>query len=233
MWSGHMSKISLVMCVLSLTFLILLPCSVKASDVIDEVARIPSYRLEQAVLTIARAGLESAVKGDVRVQLEDLLDGFDEDIVKTLTSNSAGVFVTVVKENAVRACVGSIWARCGSLADEIYETAVMLATYDRRRAPISADELVELQFAVSIVGRLQSVNPYSSWSPVDFGLFVRSGDKTGVILPGEAKTHAKQLSWACSEAGISLSERFEAYRFQTVKLGCSLDLSLYRSINSR
>lgn len=69
MWSGHMSKISLVMCVLSLTFLILLPCSVKASDVIDEVARIPSYRLEQAVLTIARAGLESAVKGDVRVQL--------------------------------------------------------------------------------------------------------------------------------------------------------------------
>ena len=62
------------------------------------------------------------------------------------------------------------------------------------------------------------------WDPAAFGIFVRAGQRTGVILPGEALTHAKQLSWALAEAGIPEGSPYEAYRFQTVKFGASLEM---------
>jgi len=60
--------------------------------------------------------------------------------------------------------------------------------------PIEPWELPTCEYAVSIVGRLERVSPHEEWSPKTYGVFVRAGQKSGVILPGEALTHAKQVS---------------------------------------
>lgn len=197
-----------------------------AWDVLSEMRALGRLEVEGPVLQIVRECVELSVCGRPLPGVTRLLGDADAkpEVEQALVRRSAGVFVTVVRNNSVRACVGSVWPQCANLVDEIVYLATQVAARDFRRAPIEPWELPTCEYAVSIVGRLERVSPHEEWSPKTYGVFVRAGQKSGVILPGEALTHAKQVSWARDEAGISPAERCEVYRFQTVKFGCSLDL---------
>jgi AMMECR1 domain-containing protein len=182
--------------------------------------------MERVILTLARRFTEASVRGDLLPEVRDVISasGVPDSASGILYRRSAGVFVTIMRNNAVRACVGSIWAHFPSLAQEISHFAAAVAARDLRRSPIEAWELPGCSYAVSIVGRLERVRPGTPWDPRAYGVFVRAGARSGVILPGEALTHAKQISWALSEAGIDSRMPYEVYRFQTVKFGGSLNL---------
>ncbi len=196
------------------------------SDVLDELHGADLDHMERLILTLARRFAEASVRGDPLPATRDIISasGVPDSVSGILYRRSAGVFVTVIRNNAVRACVGSMWAHFPSLAQEISHFAAASAARDLRRPPIEAWELAGCSYAVSIVGRLERVSPGTPWDPRLYGVFVRAGERSGVILPGEALTHAKQVSWALSEAGIDARMPYEMYRFQTVKFGGSLSL---------
>ena len=196
------------------------------SDVLAELCGADHEQMERVILTLARRFTEASVRGDALPEVRDVISasGVPDSASGILHRRSAGVFVTIIRNNAVRACVGSIWAHFPSLAQEISHFAAAVAARDLRRSPIEAWELPGCSYAVSIVGRLERVWPGTPWDPRSYGVFVRAGARSGVILPGEALTHAKQISWALSEAGIDSRMPYEVYRFQTVKFGGSLNL---------
>ncbi|HHY62728.1 MAG TPA: AMMECR1 family protein [Bacillota bacterium] len=197
-----------------------------AWDVLSELNMVGVSNVEGPVIAIARECVALSVRGQPVPSATELIMSVSAipEVEQALTRRSAGVFVTVVRNNSVRACVGSIWPRCANLAEEIAQSAREVAARDLRRPPIEPWELPTCEYAVSVVGRLERVSPDANWDPRAFGVFVRAGHRSGVILPGEALTHSKQLSWARDEAGIEPDEECEIYRFQTVKFGCSLDL---------
>jgi AMMECR1 domain-containing protein len=196
------------------------------SDVLAELRGADHEHMERVILTLAQRFTEASVRGDPLPAARDVISasGVPDSVSGILYRRSAGVFVTIIRNNAVRACVGSIWAHFPSLAQEISHFAAAAAARDLRRSPIEAWELSRCSYAVSIVGRLERVWPGTPWDPRSYGVFVRAGARSGVILPGEALTHAKQISWALSEAGIDARMPYEMYRFQTVKFGGSLNL---------
>lgn len=196
------------------------------SDVLAELRDADHEHMERVILTLARRFTEASVKGGPLPAARDVISasGAPDSVSGILYRRSAGVFVTIIRNNAVRACVGSIWAHFPSLAQEISHFAAAAAARDLRRPPIEAWELPGCSYAVSIVGRLERVQPGTPWDPRSYGVLVRAGAKSGVILPGEALTHAKQISWAISDAGIDARMPYEMYRFQTVKFGGSLNL---------
>lgn len=196
------------------------------SDVLAELGGADHEHMERAILTLARCFTEASVRGDPLPAARDVISasGVPDSVSGVLDRRSAGVFVTIIRNNAVRACVGSIWAHFPSLAQEISHFAAAAAARDLRRSPIEVWELPGCSYAVSIVGRLERVWPGMPWDPRSYGVFVRAGARSGVILPGEVLTHSKQIGWALSEAGIDARMPYEMYRFQTVKFGGSLNL---------
>lgn len=195
-------------------------------DVLAELRSADREHMERVILTLARRFTEASVRGDPLPATRDVISasGAPDSVSGILYRRSAGVFVTIIRNNAVRACVGSIWAHFPSLTQEISHLAAAAAARDLRRSPIEPWELPGCSYAVSVVGCLERVSPGVPWDPRSYGVFVREGARSGVILPGEALTYAKQVSWALSEAGIDARMPYEMYRFQTVKFGGSLNL---------
>ena len=196
-------------------------------DVLAELRGADREQMERVILDLARRFTEASVRGDPLPVARDIISasGVPDCVSGILYRRSAGVFVTIIRNNAVRACVGSIWAHFPNLTQEISHFAAAAAARDLRRPPLEARELAGCSYAVSVVGRLERVSPGIAWDPRSYGVFVRAGERSGVILPGEALTYAKQVSWALSEAGIDARMLYEMYRFQTVKFGGSLSLS--------
>ncbi|NPV54119.1 MAG: AMMECR1 domain-containing protein [Firmicutes bacterium] len=155
-------------------------------------------------------------------------EGAAQEEVDLLLSERAGVFVTIIANNRVRGCVGSISPQQDSIEAEIIHNAVMAASADMRHPPVREDELVELGYSVAIVGRVERVDPGMEFDPGAFGVLVTpvpGGEgRAGVILPGEARTWSKAVSWAMQEAGISSGEVFEVQRFQAASFGKKLEL---------
>ncbi|MGI6132486.1 MAG: AMMECR1 domain-containing protein [Bacillota bacterium] len=195
-------------------------------DVLAELRSADREHMERVILALARRFAEASVRGDPLPAAREVISasGAPDSVSGILYRRSAGVFVTIIRNNAVRACVGSIWAHFPSLTQEISHFAAAAAARDLRRPPVEPWELAGCSYAVSVVGCLERVSPGAPWDPRSYGVFVRAGAKSGVILPGEALTYAKQVSWALSEAGIDARMPYEMYRFQTVKFGGSLNL---------
>lgn len=175
------------------------------------VAGTAGYRVSRT-----RAGQAAAGQGATREAVDRLL------------AERAGVFVTIISDNRVRGCIGSIYPQQDSMEAEIIHNAIMAASADMRHPPVREDELDKLSYSVAIVGRVERVDPGMEFDPGEFGVLVTpvpgGGGRTGVILPGEARTWSKAVSWAMQEAGISPGEGFELQRFQAASFGKKLEL---------
>ncbi|MCL5105743.1 MAG: AMMECR1 domain-containing protein, partial [Armatimonadetes bacterium] len=130
----------------------------------------------------------------------------------------AAVFVTIAKNGRRRGCKGVFEPATDNLAAEIVRAAIGAATADIRYRPIRANELNQITFTVSIVGPLKRVSDPYNCSPADQGLLIRASGKSGVILPGEAKTSSWGLAEAKRQAGIKPGEPYELYMFKTLAL---------------
>ena len=128
----------------------------------------------------------------------------------------AGVFVTIGKDNKTRGCWGTIDPTTGNISEEIIENTVKAISYDYRFNPVKKYELPDIKFFISIIGELEPIETIREFKPSIHGLFVISGDKNGVVLPGEVKTAQWGLQQCINKAGIKKGRNFRMFRFRTV-----------------
>lgn len=159
-------------------------------------------------IRIARRALESRVKGEESFQLPDNLP---EELQKP-----AAAFVSLKKKGALRGCIGTITPLTGSLAEEIAANARSAGLKDPRFPPVEAEELGELTYSVDVLSPPEKVEDPSALDPQRYGVIVRSGIRTGLLLPAleGVSTVAEQLEIAREKAGIAAQEPVEIFRFE-------------------
>lgn len=130
--------------------------------------------------------------------------------------DQAGVFVSLKKQGKLRGCIGTFEPVRRNLAAEITANAVSAATRDPRFPPVRADELPELDITVDLLSPLEKVSSESELNPKIYGVFIRSGHRTGLLLPDldGVDTVEEQIGIVRQKAGISRTEPAELFRFK-------------------
>ncbi|MFH1807703.1 MAG: AmmeMemoRadiSam system protein B [Pseudomonadota bacterium] len=135
-----------------------------------------------------------------------------------------GAFVTINKKKQpgadhaeLRGCIGHMMGQ-GPLLDEIAALAIQSGTQDPRFPPMSAAELDEVLFEISILSPMQDVN---SWRDIVLGLHGMTVAKDGrraVFLPQVAPewgwTLEQTLTQLSKKAGLAGDAWREGARFQ-------------------
>jgi AMMECR1 domain-containing protein len=127
----------------------------------------------------------------------------------------AGVFVTLSSRGKTRACWGSIYPQSDSIAKSTVYATLGALTKEYRYAPIKAREWQKLQAQVTVIKEVEPISSFREVNPLRDGLIVRSGGKSGVLLPGEAVDAHYQLVACKLKAGIKPKEPCQLYRLRT------------------
>ena len=143
---------------------------------------------------------------------------FGESLPEEL-QKPAGVFVSLKKQGQLRGCIGTILPTQANAAKEIVRNAVSAATADPRFPRVQPAELEQLVVSVDILGEPERIDSMSKLDPQRYGVIVRRGSRSGVLLPDleGVDTVESQVSIACSKAGIQPDEPIEMYRFEVVR----------------
>lgn len=112
------------------------------------------------------------------------------------------VFVTVEVGGTVRGCRGDLTTRERSLEAEVALAARAAAAHDPRHRPLSLGELKAFLVTVTVVERTEPLARVAGLGPED-GLVLRSGGRTGIVLPWEGKDPEVRLLWAYRKAGVA------------------------------
>lgn len=165
---------------------------------------------DQSPPALARQVLEEYLRDGTKPDPADLPEFYRQ---------KAGVFVTLKKEGRLRGCIGTFEPVHSSLAAEIAANAVSAATRDPRFPPVSLEELKKLTVSVDVLSPLEKVNSKEDLDPKTYGLFLRSGRRSGLLLPDleGVDTVDEQVSITRQKAGILPEEPVELYRFQVTR----------------
>lgn len=131
----------------------------------------------------------------------------------------AGTFVTITRNDELRGCIGTYLPTKENITQEIIHNAIAAATEDYRFSPIQKEELPHLSYTVYLLNEPELVKDFSELDPQKYGIIVKTGMKSGLLLPdlAEVDTIEKQIAIACQKAGINpQTEKIITYRF-TVK----------------
>lgn len=134
-------------------------------------------------------------------------------------ADRAGAFVSLKKHGQLRGCIGTILPTQENAAQEIIRNAVSAATEDPRFSRVSFSELGEIEISVDILGTPERVDSMEKLDPKRYGVIVRRGNRSGVLLPDleGVDSVACQISIACQKAGIYPDEPFDLYRFEVTR----------------
>jgi AmmeMemoRadiSam system protein A len=168
-----------------------------------------NYSEEGSLYTqIARQSLESRVRGEGNFSgPADLPAEFYEP---------AAVFVTLKKRDALRGCIGTIYPQQKNLLEEIAANALSAGLRDPRFPPVSAGELQDLEYSVDVLTEPERVEDLSELDPLIYGIILRSGNRSGLLLPDleGVDTVEMQMAITRQKAGIAQGESVEVFRFQ-------------------
>jgi AMMECR1 domain-containing protein len=186
----------------------LLPVALASADVVAAMAA--DRTAAQAALSLARQAFDTYVLHRERLAVPM---GLPE-----LLQERSGAFVSAVKGDAPRCCMGSLYPTQATLAEEIIAAAVAAAGLDARQAPVQPGELAGLQLIVSIVGPPESLADPGHFDPVRDGIAARGPHRTGVVLPGETRRRVLAVRWARVRAGAGPNETVEYFRLQAFRI---------------
>lgn len=139
-------------------------------------------------------------------------------VPEEMLKNRRGVFVSIKKNGNLRGCIGTIRPVTENIAQEIIRNAVEAGVYDPRFSPVEEDELPELEFSVDVLTEPVKASK-EELDPKKYGVIVRSGHKTGVLLPNleGVDTVEEQLRIALQKAGISPDEDYDIEKFEVIR----------------
>lgn len=143
-----------------------------------------------------------------------------EDLPKELLEKKAGVFVTIMQAKELKGCIGTYLPQAKNIAEETIRNAIAAATEDYRFSPIRETDLGSLSYTVYLLGEPAEVKKENELNPKKFGIIVKSGRKTGLLLPDleGVETIEQQVSIACQKGGIDpAQDRFSVYKFTAEK----------------
>lgn len=152
---------------------------------------------KKRLLVIARTTLDVFVK-------TGKAPSFDEKDARL--SQEEGAFVTLKENGQLRGCIGNIIGD-GPLFKTVRDMAVAAASQDPRFAPVTADELKDIDVEVSVLSKPRVAGGVDEIVMGTHGVIVRKGSRGGVFLPQVAMETGwdkdRFLSELCSQkAGL-------------------------------
>lgn len=130
-----------------------------------------------------------------------------------------GCFVSLKVNGKLRGCIGTLQPGHPTLEEELAENTLAAATRDPRFTPLRAEELPALRLSIDLLGAQQRVASWADLDPARYGLVVKVGQRSGVLLPdipGVATVEAQER--ICREkAGIRADEAVELFRFTVLR----------------
>jgi len=169
------------------------------------------------LVNLAKNAVETYIeKGEIISPPEDLPDKFK--------NKKAGTFVTLKKEDKLRACIGTSRPTRENIAKEIISNAISASTKDTRFGAIKEEELPKLSYEVYVLEEPVRVKDIEELDPEKFGIVVKSveSSKSALLLPGleGIDSPQKQVLVACRKAGINPKKgevvlfKFRAQKFE-------------------
>ena len=130
-------------------------------------------------------------------------------------SEPAAVFVTLKENDELRGCIGTLAPYRNTQAEEILYNAISACSHDPRFEPVRPEELPKLHYQVYVLGAPMKVAGPQELDPKRYGVIVRKGSRSGVLLPDLEGIDSveMQIGIACRKGGISPEENPELYRF--------------------
>lgn len=93
-----------------------------------------------------------------------------------------GVFVTLKIRGDLRGCLGDIETDT-SLYQSIQELTVLSATKDPRFAPVTKEELAQIEIEISVLTKPKKITSWQQIKLGQHGVIVENGGHKGVFLP--------------------------------------------------
>jgi AmmeMemoRadiSam system protein A len=161
---------------------------------------------------LARLALETYV---TKGKIIDPPEGLPEEML----SKKAGVFVSLKMNGRLRGCIGTIFSTTGSIAREIISNAISAGVRDPRFYPVGPEELGRLEYSVDVLGQPEAVESIEDLDVKRYGIIVRSGGRSGLLLPDieGVDTPRQQVAIALQKAGISPGEPYQLERFEVIR----------------
>ena len=137
-----------------------------------------------------------------------------------------GAFVTLRKSGELRGCIGYTSA-AGPLYMTVRDTATLAALRDPRFQPVSASELPQIEYEVSVLSPLRRVPEVRQIKVGQHGLLMKNGAYEGLLLPQvpveERWDRQRFLEETCAKAGMHPScwkdENTDIFMFTAVVFG--------------
>jgi AmmeMemoRadiSam system protein B/AmmeMemoRadiSam system protein A len=170
------------------------------------------------LLTLARKSAEYAVQTN---------KPYDPPASKSETLNQEyGAFVTINEGGMLRGCIGYT-SPIKPLYITVRDTAAYAAMRDPRFRPVSAAELSQLEYEISVLSPLSRVTDIEQIKVGRDGLFMKNGDDEGLLLPQvpveqnwDRQTFLEQT---CAKAGMRhdcwKDENTDIFKFTAVVFG--------------
>ena len=128
---------------------------------------------KQELLQVARKSVETAVR-DHRM--------YEPSTSSVALQQDRGAFVTLKINGQLRGCIGYI-PPMQPLIDTVRDVAALAALRDPRFPPVTASELANLQYEISVLSPLQRVRDVQEVRIGEHGLVLRKGQNEGLLLP--------------------------------------------------
>ncbi len=184
-----------------------------------------STREKSELLALARKSVEYAVRQ--RKPYEPAASAGD-----TL-NQERGAFVTLKKSGELRGCIGYTSA-VKPLYITVRDTAMFAALRDPRFPPVTAPELSQLEYEVSVLSPMRRVTDVRQIKVGQHGLLMKNGEYEGLLLPqvpvDEKWDRQTFLDETCMKAGMRTGcwkdENTDIFMFTAVVFGESRPQSL-------
>ncbi len=117
-----------------------------------------------------------------------------------------GAFVTIHKRGRLRGCIGML-SSTQPLHQTIREMAYSAAFKDPRFAPLTTDELSEIDIEISVLSPFKKIKDINEIEVGKYGLYIIKGFNRGVLLPQVAAENDWDkltfLEQTCYKAGLA------------------------------
>lgn len=137
------------------------------------------------------------------------------------SQGSRAVFVTILgRDGELRGCIGHLVPQHPHLAAEVSHCAILAATRDPRMQPMTAGELPDVLFEVTVLEPPEPTQR-ADLDPRTYGVLVRASDgRQGVLLPDleGIDTVERQLQIVLHKARIRPHEPYRIERFTATKV---------------
>jgi MEMO1 family protein len=170
-------------------------------EAVQPSAKGPEFKLnqreKQALMNIARESAETAVREGKLYQCSPMgLDALKQE---------RGAFVTLKKKGELRGCIGYI-TPSKPLCMTVRDVAALAAVRDPRFTPVTAPELNDLEYEISVLSPLRRLTDWKQIRVGRDGLLVKQGEYQGLLLPQVAiEQHWDRttfLDQTCVKAGL-------------------------------